>query len=131
MLLPTLKSSRIPPLLICPKQRKKGYVYIDMELTPFGKIAKTLFRIPPVYLCFVFDDGSNVTYRVIPELLSTGIPTYLPGDINELDTFITTGKLDRKIVRIQFVQKNTDIFEYYGNGLVYYGDVHLTYSISA
>lgn len=114
--------------IMLPHSDQDGILYIDMELTPFGKMVKTLFRIPPVYLNFTFDDGTTATYRVIPELLSTGMPTSLPADLTELKTFISTGTLDRKIVQIQFVHEDTGILAYYGNGLVYYGDVHLTYS---
>ena len=111
-----------------------GTIYLDIELTPFGKLVKTVYRIPPIYMIFTFDDGSEIKYRVVPELLSSGISTYLPTSLNELMFLVSNGNLDKNIVSLQFVKTDynglLEYYNYYSNGIVYYGDVHLTYTTS-
>ena len=111
-----------------------GTIYLDIELTPFGKLVKTVYRIPPIYMIFTFDDGSEIKYLVVPELLSSGISTYLPTSLNELMFLVSNGNLDKNIVSLQFVKTDynglLEYYNYYSNGIVYYGDVHLTYTTS-
>jgi hypothetical protein len=49
------------------------FAELDMPLSLLGRVAKTIFRLPPVYLDTEYEDGRRVRWRVVPETAGSGI----------------------------------------------------------
>lgn len=75
-----------------------------------GKIYKTLFRVPPVMMTIDYIDGSQKTYRIIPENSENGvIVSHLPKDDNEAMAFFR-GKLPGRVKSFSFQISNSLLF---------------------
>jgi hypothetical protein len=88
-------------------------VKINMELDFWGKIRKSLYRIPCVNLTLICKQNRQYTYRTIPDNLSNGVfINHLP--LTEEDVFLLTTKN-------QAINKFT-AFKISGKGSKYYKD---------
>ena len=90
-----------------------GLVFAQLDLAPnlFGKLARILFRMPPIYAQLKFVSGKVVTYRVSPDVASNGLlMNHVPGNLSEfIDLF--EGRSNNRVVS----------FRLKGPGLRYYG----------
>jgi len=68
-----------------PEVNERLYMSLDIRLTPMGKLIKFLYRVPPVYLHIVHQDGGAERFHLIPALAREPmIIDYLPRDIEGL-----------------------------------------------
>lgn len=68
-----------------PAVNERLYMSLDIRLTLLGKLMKFLYRVPPVYLHIVYQDGSVERFHLIPALARAPmIMDYLPRDIEGL-----------------------------------------------
>ncbi len=87
-------------------------IAINMELSLWGKLVKTLWKIPEVKAKIVYSNGDVAKGRVIVENLTDGIPIqYMPTE-QQYKQFISEGTEIPSIVSISFS----------GEGLQYYKD---------
>lgn len=77
------------------------FAEISMRLPLFGKVVKTLYQIPPVYLDLLYDDGQIMTYRIIPDTAKNGLLiNYVPTSLKDLEALLT-GSSDKKVVKFR------------------------------
>lgn len=95
-----------------PPSGKPLWAEVDLRLSPRGRIAKALFRIPPVDLRVDYEDGRRATYRVIPDLMRNGLLVGCIPDPAAFSEFLRDFAC-RRVVR----------FQLWGEGLKYYGPV--------
>jgi hypothetical protein len=75
---------------------------IEFQYSLLGKIVKTLFRIPPVYMNVNYLDGTNARFRIIQENSANGpIVSHLPRNEPEIAAFLQ-GNLSPQVKSIQF-----------------------------
>jgi hypothetical protein len=75
---------------------------IEIEYSLLGKIVKTLFRIPPVYMKVNYLDGTNARFRIVQDNSANGpIVSPLPRNEQEITAFLQ-GKLSPQVKSIQF-----------------------------
>ncbi len=87
---------------------------IDMELSFIGKITKFLFKIPEVSMKLSYSDGSEVSGRVLPEVLETPIIiNKYSVDLSESAHMLNGISLNQKIV---------ESLEINGKGIKHYKD---------
>jgi hypothetical protein len=85
----------------------EGMVLIgaEMQLNLWGRMAKTLFRVPPVTMRAAFANGLVVEGRCIPEnLASKTLVSFLPlpFELRQTADFIQTGHVTNRAERIAF-----------------------------
>ncbi len=89
---------------------------IKIKYSLFGKIYKTLFRSPPVYLNVTYEDGFELGYRIIPENADNGIVlSHLPKDANEALSFFqaldsANRQLTGKVKSVSFSNQNSLLY---------------------
>ncbi|QIR38005.1 hypothetical protein HCG51_15715 [Tolypothrix sp. PCC 7910] len=92
---------------------------VKFQYSLVGKIYKILFRAPPVMMKIDYVDGSQKTYRIIPENSENGvIVSYLPREDNEAMSFFR-GQLLARVKSFSF-QTN--------NSLLYTSNIKLNFS---
>jgi hypothetical protein len=83
---------------------------VKFQYSLVGKIYKTLFRSPPVMMKIDYVDGSQNTYRIIPENSENGvIVSHLPKDDNEALLFLR-GQLPAKVKSFSFQTSNSLLY---------------------
>ena len=83
---------------------------VKFQYSLLGKIYKTLFRSPPVMMKISYVDGSQNTYRIIPENSENGvIVSHLPKDDNEALSFLR-GQLPAKVKSFSFQASNSLLY---------------------
>jgi len=88
------------------------FAKVDMKLNLKGRLAKTFFRVPPVYVDLLYESGKRVSYKLIVDTARNGLLiNFLPNDTDELEGVFNGATFDR-------VAK----FMLRGNGINYYGD---------
>jgi hypothetical protein len=92
---------------------------VPLDLTVGGKIAKALFRIPPVELQIVYCSGEASSYRLTPDTARAGLAlSALPGNATEFGRMLS-GALERRPLRIRLT----------GPGMRYYREpVEITFT---
>lgn len=88
---------------------------VNLKYSSFGKIYKTLFRIPPVMLNVTYMNGSKGSYRIIPENSNNGvIVSHLPqNDSQALALFQGhfTGNLYNTVKSFSFSTSNSLLYK--------------------
>lgn len=82
--------------IVVPHSDNLLFIDVDMRLTSLGTAAKTLFRIPPVYIDLIYESGRAMSYRIIPDTAKNGLLiNYLPSNAEELSKLFTGTANDR------------------------------------
>lgn len=85
-------------------------VKISLDLSLYGQMAKTFYKILPVKMAVTDDAGRVTVLRVVPDTLKNGIlMNYLPQDLRELDLLLA-GKAARKICSVEFLGKGLEMY---------------------
>lgn len=83
---------------------------VNFQYSLVGKIYKNLFRAPPVMMKINYVDGSQKTYRIIPENSENGvIVSHLPRDDNEAMSFFR-GQLPARVKSFSFQTSNSLLY---------------------
>lgn len=83
---------------------------IEFQYSLLGKMIKTLFRIPPVFIEVNYLDGGSARFRIIPDNSANGpIVSHLPRNEEEI-TFFLQGKLPPQIKSFRFSVSNPGLF---------------------
>ena len=95
-------------------QAKEGVLTlakVKMEYSLLGKIYKTLFRIPPIMVEVIYEDGLKKNYRMIPENSGNGIViSNLPRNEQEAEDFFH-GDLPAPVRSLTFSTSNQLMFK--------------------
>jgi hypothetical protein len=78
------------PIAVPPPPGPETFVraYVDLRLTPLGRLSVLLWRAPRVFLDVAWDDGSTRRFRVVPTTLGDGIiVSPIPHDQEETSIF--------------------------------------------
>ncbi len=84
--------------------------HLDFELTPWGRVVKTLFRIPPIYLDLLFCSGRAASYRIVPDTARNGLPLWAVAPNLDGLAAAAAGHPRERVVKIAV----------HGSGLAYY-----------
>ncbi len=84
---------------------------IKFEYSLFGKIYKTLFRVPPVMLRVTYTGGLRRDYRIIPGNSENGVTlSHLPASDSEAQSFFR-GELAGRVKSFSFATSNPLLFQ--------------------
>jgi hypothetical protein len=93
-----------------PSSSKLLFAGINMHLNILGLITKMLFRIPPVNIDLMYDDGRMQSYRIIPETAADGLLiNYIPTNLKDLSNLFGDNS-DYRVIN----------FKISGPGVLYY-----------
>ncbi len=95
-----------------PQTNNLLFARVDMKLSPAGSLAKTFFRVPPVYIDLLYTSGTPISYRITPDTARNGLLiNFLPYRGEDLAEIFKGGARDRAIK-----------FRINGPGMSSYGD---------
>lgn len=84
---------------------------IKFQYTLFGKIYKTLFRVPPVMLRVTYTGGLRRDYRILPGNSANGVTvSHLPANDSEAQSFFR-GQLAGRVKSFSFATSNPLLFQ--------------------
>jgi len=93
-----------------PKSDRAVLAHVQLSISLFGEVAKTLYRIPAVNVDLVYQSGRQQSYRVAPGVANDGLLlNYLPTTPHEFSDLLHNRPFD-KVVKLRLS----------GPGLKYY-----------
>jgi hypothetical protein len=78
------REERVGHWIDVPQSSTLLFLDLTMQLNTLGTLAKSLFRISPVYVDVLYESGRSANYRLIPDTAKNGILiNYLPQSVEE------------------------------------------------
>jgi len=72
------------------------FAKVDMQLNLAGRLAKTFFRVPPVYIDLIYESGRTVSYKLVADTARNGLLiNFLPNNTFELAGILNGVARDR------------------------------------
>jgi hypothetical protein len=85
---------------------------IHLELSLKGKLAKIFYKIPEVKMVWVREDGSDISYRTIPDTLIDGpIINIIPSDLKELKMIFVNNVNGIRCNKFKLVGEGIDMYK--------------------
>lgn len=99
------------------------YVKIDTDLNIKGKLAKMFWKIPEVYMHVHYENGQELTKRVLLDMFAGGVD--LSTIVCDNNTFIDTINGEKKIAKVSYVEFEGAGLKYYKNDMMveYFNDL--------
>lgn len=87
------------------------FAKMDMRLNLAGRIARTFFRVPPVYLDLLFDSGRYISYRISPDTARNGLLiNFVPSEYQDL-AGIFNGVANDRVAKIRIRGSGTSYYD--------------------
>jgi len=98
------------PLSVIAPTGQLSFLFVDFRYGLRGKALRFLYQIPPVYMAVHYQSGSIVKYRILPELLGSGLLVNpIPRDVGDVIALFAGRNAD-PVSAVQFTSHGAWLF---------------------